>query len=98
MSGFSKSHGRVRIALVSSFFTILLLLCIMVMDDFSPFGNRTFAVHDGHIQYIDFFAYFKDVLNGKNSISYTLSESLGKDTLTTFSYYLKKANCIFSLI
>lgn len=88
MFSFVKQHKRTSIAVVCSILTVLLLTCIMIVSDFAPFGNRTFAIHDAHIQYVDFFAYFKDVLEGKNNISYTLSESLGKDTLTTFSYYL----------
>ena len=54
----------------------------------APFGSGSLATADAEIQYIDFFAYFKDLLCGKNSIFYTFSDTLGGDTLGIFSYYL----------
>ena len=54
----------------------------------APFGAGSLATDDAEIQYLDFFAYLKDVMAGKNSISYTFSDTLGGDTLAIFSYYL----------
>lgn len=54
----------------------------------APFGAGSLATDDAEIQYLDFFAYLKDVMTGKNSISYTFSDTLGGDTLAIFSYYL----------
>lgn len=65
-----------------------LIYIFYFLYSFAPFGGRTLAVVDGDIQYVDFFAYLKDVLAGKNSISYTLSDTLGGDMLGVFSYYL----------
>ena len=50
---------------------------------------------DADIQYLDFFAYFKDVLSGKNNIAYTLGKTLGGTNIAVFSYYLSSP---FSLL
>lgn len=55
---------------------------------FAPFGGRTLAVVDADIQYVDFFLCLKNMLAGKSSISYTLSDTLGGDILAVFSYYM----------
>ena len=43
---------------------------------------------DAHIQYIDLYAYLKDVILGKNNFSYTFSNVLGGSSFAIFSYYL----------
>ena len=53
-----------------------------------PFGNKSLAIMDANIQYLDFFAYLRDVLTGKNSAFYTLSNLLGDDPIALISYYL----------
>lgn len=55
---------------------------------YAPFGNNSLAVNDADIQYLDFFAYLKDVLAGRNNISYTFGKSLGGSNIALFSYYL----------
>lgn len=56
--------------------------------EYAPFGGYSAAWNDADIQYLDFFAYFKDVLSGANDIGYTFSKELGGTNLGTFSYYL----------
>ena len=38
--------------------------------------DRTLAYADAYYQYLDFFAWFKDVLDGRQSIRYAFSSSL----------------------
>lgn len=38
------------------------------MKGLAPYGNKSLVVHDANLQYIEFFSYFKDVLEGKNSL------------------------------
>ena len=66
------------------------LLCWLIfwIKDYAPFGTGTLATEDAHIQYADFYAYYKDLFSGKNSIFYTLSNTLGGDTLALVTYYL----------
>ena len=51
-------------------------------------GDRTLAYADAYYQYLDFFAWFKDVLDGRQSIRYAFSSSLGQGTIGLYAYYL----------
>ena len=67
---------------------VSLLLVFLLIGGYCPFGNRSLAGLDANTQYLDFFAYLKDVLNGKQGISYDLSNTLGNSNLSLFAYYL----------
>ena len=72
-----------------SFLTVFLMWCLFFYwKGYAPFGGNSLAWSDGNIQYIDFFAYLKDVLEGQNNIGYTFSKELGGTNIGTFSYYL----------
>lgn len=68
--------------------TGIAVLCLLYVKQYAPFGQNTLACMDADIQYIDFYAYFKDVLAGKNSIAYTFGKTLGGNNIAVFSYYL----------
>lgn len=86
----AKRSGLILFVLV--FLGSLGLLTIFLFwGSYAPFGGedqRSLAGHDANIQYLDFFAYLKDVLAGKQSIGYTFSALLGGTGIGTFSYYL----------
>ena len=75
-------------ALVSALLTGILLLILFIKNQIIPFGANSFASMDAQIQYLDYFAYFKDVLAGQNSIDYSLTKVLGGSEFAVFSYYL----------
>lgn len=81
--------------LIPPLVTGLIMLIILYIGDYVPFGTNTMASIDADIQYLDFFAYFKDVLSGRNNISYTFSKTLGGTSVAVFSYYLSSP---FSLL
>ena len=56
--------------------------------DLEPFGVKAVTIDDAKIQYIDFFTYLVDVLNGVRSPVYDFSNLLGGNTVGAFSYYL----------
>lgn len=66
---------------------IVSVLCLL-SEKIIPFGTNTLAVMDADIQYLDFFGYFKDVLEGKANISYSFAKQLGSTPIAVFSYYL----------
>lgn len=77
-----------KIIFLSGLITLLIILCIYALNGFAPFGTKTLAVIDANIQYIDFFSYLKDVIAGKNSITYSFGKTLGGPNVAVFSYYL----------
>ena len=73
------------VAFVISFVFMIVLYRVY---HYAPFGNQSLAWMDANIQYLDFFAFLKDVIHGKNSIGYTLANTLGGTYYGVFSYYL----------
>jgi uncharacterized membrane protein YfhO len=83
---------RKKSLLIDCFATMLLTFAIVLLlykiGQYAPFGNNSLACMDANLQYIDFFAFFKDVLQGKNNIDYTFSKTLGGSAIAVYSYYL----------
>lgn len=68
--------------------TFLLLMLLFKWKQLAPFGNNSLASMDAYYQYLDFFAYLKDVFTGSNQIDYSFSIGLGQTGIGVFSYYL----------
>lgn len=64
---------------VSFFVTASVVLVAFALGSFAPFGtaDNSLASMDGFIQYLDFFAWYKDLLAGNNDIAYSFSKMLG---------------------
>lgn len=80
--------SQTKIIVLSGMLTFLTLMFLFWIKGLAPFGTKSLAVMDANIQYLDFFAYYKDVLNGKNSIGYSFGKMLGGSNIAVFSYYL----------
>lgn len=78
--------------LFSAFLAVLLtgvvLLILFKVEQLAPFGNNSLAVMDARIQYLDFFSYYKDLLEGKAELVYSFGKTLGGTNIAVFSYYL----------
>ena len=80
---------RPWIMLIAPFFiTAGILVSFFVMEGFAPFGEKSLAISDAQIQYMDYFAYFRDVLTGRNDIGYSFSIGLGQGGIGILTYYL----------
>lgn len=66
----------------------VILTGLFVVMQYAPFGNNGLTWEDANIQYLDFFGYLKDVLEGENHILYSFSKTLGGTNIAIFSYYL----------
>lgn len=73
---------------IPALLTGIILLTLLIHFRVTPFGSNTIATQDGKIQYIDYFSYYKNVLDGKDTISYSFSKKLGGNNFGVFSYYL----------
>lgn len=65
---------------------LFMLLCRKL--HITPFGDRTFLYEDMKRQYIDFYAYFKAVVLGRDGFLYSEHSGLGADMVGTWAYYL----------
>ena len=61
---------------------------VLFIDRFVPYGVNTPAVTDAKLQYLDLFAYCRDVLTGQNTAAYTFSNTLGGTAAAIWAYYL----------
>lgn len=86
---------RVRVSLLSSGFTFLVVIILYVIMSLAPFGMSSLACWDGNISMLDQFAYMKDCLNGENSIFYTFSKGLGGTYIGNFLYVLSSPFNLF---
>lgn len=74
--------------LLSFIITGSLLTALMVYSGFAPFGHSSFAIYDAEIQYLDFFAYLKHVLEGEASVTFSFDKGLGGNMWLVMTYYL----------
>lgn len=82
------NKGRVLNHFASCLCTLVIILILFKITKIAPFGERSLAIFDANIQYLDFFAYLKDVLLNKNNIGYSFGKTLGGNNIAVFSYYL----------
>ena len=83
-----SSTRRFSDPLLAAAVTAGIFWLVMVLGDFAPFGVNTPAVTDAKLQYLDLFAYCRDVLTGQNSAAYTFSNTLGGSAAAIWAYYL----------
>ena len=85
MKSFIKNN---RILFLCFTLPILLLVSLFIVRGVYPFGTQSNLMWDMEIQYTDFFAYYKSVLSGKESLAYSFSKSLGGPMTALWGYYL----------
>lgn len=67
---------------------IAMLCAVAAVRGVYPFGAQSFLAEDLVFQYVDFFAWFKRVLAGQESVFYSTACGLGANTWGLYSYYL----------
>lgn len=68
--------------------TGLLLVTLMFVNHYAPFGSNSFAQADANIQYLDFFSYLKHILQGGASWTFSFSRGIGGNVWAVLTYYL----------
>lgn len=84
----TKKISNWMISVVSFISVFILLSVFMFLNGIAPFGNKTFTGMDANIQYADLFSYYQNVLMGKDSFMFSLSNLLGDSGISIFGYYL----------
>ncbi len=84
----NNSVITVLICLTCGLLVGVLSVLLLYLKGYVPFGDKSLAYEDAYYQYMDFFAYLKDALNGENNIFYSFSNGLGKSSIGLFAYYL----------
>lgn len=84
----SRNNPSLRLGFLCFGITLGLTLFLYCIWGFAPFGDRSLVSFDADVQYLDFFAWLKDILEGKNDLDYTFSRMLGGTGAAIYSYYL----------
>lgn len=82
-----KNNGIIT-NIISMFSTTIIILLAYIIFNYAPFGNKSLAVMDAQIQYLDFFSFLKNVFMGKDSIFYSFNTTIGGPAIGVFGYYL----------
>ncbi|MCI9130224.1 MAG: YfhO family protein [Eggerthellaceae bacterium] len=67
---------------------VAVLLIAAAFCNLGPFGSNLFMLNDMNAQYVDFFAWYRDILLGQDDPFYTAHQALGQNAVGTIAYYL----------
>lgn len=84
----TRALGRVGYWLLVFCIPLAMFMFAMAVTGIHPFGDQSILSEDLRIQYIDFYAWYQGVLQGENSLFYSLTQSLGTNMWGLFAYYL----------
>lgn len=90
----AKNKKTIQAVILSGLLSAIILTVALFVLKLSPFGGKALSAMDADFQYLDFYLYFKDVLEGKNNIGYTFSKTLGGSNIAVLSYYLSSPFCL----
>lgn len=79
---------KFKCPLISAAVTAALFIGWMITAKMAPFGANVVMLDDAQIQYLDFFAWGKHILNGDASPFFSFNKGLGGPAFAVFSYYL----------
>ncbi|MCI8307095.1 MAG: YfhO family protein [Lachnospiraceae bacterium] len=67
---------------------VLVMLFVLKVRGFYPFGEKSMFIMDMRDQYLEFFASLRGVLSGDDSLFFSWSRSMGGNYLGLFAYYV----------
>lgn len=76
---------------------VILVICASI-SGVIPFGTRTLATKDAFFQYMDFFAWFRDVLTGDRSAGYSNGIAMGENAIGIISTYLMSPFALLTVL
>ena len=83
---------RIGLSAASAAFVFIVLAIVFRQLHIVPFSSCesgfSLATDDAYFQFIDYLAYMKDVLSGRQSVRYSFASFLGQNNIALFSYYL----------
>ena len=80
--------SKYRYFALAFFIPVALMLMVMIVGGYKPFGDRAILYSDMYHQYYPFWAEFRRALLSGESLEYTWSVGLGMDYLALIAYYL----------
>ena len=87
MKKFNKDK-IVQISLISFFLTSICVLTIYAINKIYPFGTKTLLTMDMSGQYVNYLAYFRNIITDNANVFYNFSMNLGSNCYGLFAYYI----------
>lgn len=84
----AKIIKNVKLPIFMFIITALMLVLIYAILGIVPFGEQSVLATDLKNQYVSYFAYFKSIFEGTDSIIYSFSKTLSGNMIGLFGYYL----------
>ena len=88
MEEFKRFQKNSIILLLAFLIPAFIMMLILVIGQFAPFGKVSILVADMRYQFVDYIGYMKTVFFGNNDMFYTFSKTFGGDMMGFASYYL----------
>ena len=67
---------------------VLIMLVVLNIGGFYPFGNKTMFIMDMRDQYLEFFASLRNIFSGDSSLFFSWSRTMGGNYMGLFAYYM----------
>lgn len=78
--------------------TCIVFVAASALCGLYPLGPEMFVISDARLQYIDFFAWYKDIFRGDANVFYMATQGMGSASIGLFSYYLASPVNLLALL
>ena len=91
-------HKRLNCLAIAFALPVVGILMVMLISQYTPFGNYSMLYSDMYHQYYPFFVEFRRALRSGDGLLYTWSIGLGMDYLGLIAYYLASPLNLLSVL
>lgn len=83
-----KQNGKILYGIISMGIVLTIICMVFWKQGIYPFGDWTLVYNDMQYQYLDFFMWFRNVLHGEDSFTYSFYMGQGGNSVSLVAYYL----------
>lgn len=98
MNKWITQNKKVLCYLLAFLIPAALMLLLAVLFGFYPFGRLSVLVADMRYQFVDYYAYMKNILFGNDTYFYSFSKTFGGDMAGFIAYYLNNPFVLLLLL
>ncbi|MCR4655085.1 MAG: YfhO family protein [Lachnospiraceae bacterium] len=82
-----RNHNTAICAIIAFLVPVGIISAICFIYGFYPFGDKSILMADMRYQFVDYYAYLKQIASGNDDIFYTFSKTFGGDLAGLLAYY-----------
>ena len=84
----NSKKKQIQLYIFAFLIPMFMFLGVAILCKLYPFGNNSLLTWDGNSQYVNFYVYLKDIIQGDASPFYSFSKVLGGNIYGLIGYYL----------